>query len=131
MRRGLVAVGQDGCSQSGWRPDHPRTCGETRRTLDQRRWADGAARSRRIVAFALSAADCRPALERLCQEDMALVEIDLANLRVIDGVGVRLLFDIYKRLSGGNCDLVLQAVGGQPREIFRLTCLDRLIIEAD
>ena len=80
---------------------------------------------------ALSAADCRPALERLCQEDMALVEIDLANLRVIDGVGVRLLFDIYKRLSGGNCDLVLQAVGGQPREIFRLTCLDRLIIETD
>ncbi|HEX3695520.1 MAG TPA: STAS domain-containing protein [Polyangia bacterium] len=69
------------------------------------------------------------ALDESAAQQRPLVEINLKQLRLIDGVGVRLLFQFYKRMRRRDCDVVLREPQGQPLAILKLLRLDRLLLD--
>ena len=73
---------------------------------------------------ALSAAELRPALDRLVSDGRRDVVVDLSELRMIDSSGVGALVGLYKRVRAGGGDVRFVGVTSQPLVIFRLLRLD-------
>jgi anti-anti-sigma factor len=76
-----------------------------------------------------TAGQFRQALDESAAHQRPRVEINLKQLRLIDGVGVRLLFQFYKRMRRLDCDVVLREPQGQPLAILKLLRLDRLLVD--
>ena len=53
------------------------------------------------------------------------VAVDLGKLTLIDSTGVGVLISLFKRARAAGGAVHFAALGGQPKEIFRLLRLDR------
>ncbi|HEX8954184.1 MAG TPA: STAS domain-containing protein [Polyangia bacterium] len=53
------------------------------------------------------------------------VAVDLGRLTLIDSTGVGVLISLFKRARAAGGAVHFAAIGGQPKEIFRLLRLDR------
>ena len=73
---------------------------------------------------ALSAAELRPALDRLVSDARLDVTVDLAELRLIDSSGVGALVALYKRVRAAGGAVRFVGVTAQPLLIFKLLRLD-------
>lgn len=77
---------------------------------------------------ALSAPQARPALDAVVNDQRSPVAIDMSALRLIDSSGVGAVVSLYKRLRAQGGQVSVQGLNGQPRAIFRLLRLDRLLV---
>jgi anti-sigma B factor antagonist len=73
---------------------------------------------------ALSAADLRPALDRVVEDQRKDVTCDLSELRLIDSSGIGALVSLYKRVRSAGGQVTFQGVTAQPLVIFKLLRLD-------
>lgn len=73
---------------------------------------------------ALSAADLRPALDRVVEDQRKDVTLDLSELRLVDSSGVGALVSLYKRVRAAGGQVVFHGVTAQPLVIFKLLRLD-------
>lgn len=73
---------------------------------------------------ALSAPELRPALDRVVDERMSEVIVDLSELRLIDSSGVGALVSLYKRVRSNGGTVRFTGVTSQPLVIFKLLRLD-------
>jgi anti-sigma B factor antagonist len=73
---------------------------------------------------ALRAADAKAALLERTAGARAVV-VDLGKLELIDSSGVGVFISLFKRARSEGGRVVFAAIGGQPREIFRLLRLDQ------
>jgi anti-sigma B factor antagonist len=73
---------------------------------------------------ALSAADLRPALDRVVEDQRKDVICDLSELRLVDSSGIGALVSLYKRVRGAGGQVTFRGVTAQPLVIFKLLRLD-------
>lgn len=73
---------------------------------------------------ALSAADLRPVLDQLVEEQRRDVVVELSELRLVDSSGIGVLVSLYKRVRGAGGTVTFKGVTAQPLVIFRLLRLD-------
>jgi anti-sigma B factor antagonist len=76
---------------------------------------------------ALSAPEARPALDAVVSDQRSPVAIDMSALRLIDSSGVGAVVSLYKRVRAQGGQVSVQGLNGQPRAIFKLLRLDRLM----
>jgi len=73
---------------------------------------------------ALSAAELRPALDRLVSDCRREIVVDLSELKLIDSSGVGALVGLYKRVRASGGEVRFVGVTSQPLVIFKLLRLD-------
>lgn len=73
---------------------------------------------------ALSAADLRPLLDKVVEDQVRQVEVDLSELRLIDSSGIGALVSLYKRVRATGGNVSFSGVTAQPLVIFKLLRLD-------
>jgi len=73
---------------------------------------------------ALSATDLRPLLDKLVEDQVRQVEVDLSELRLIDSSGIGALVSLYKRVRAAGGNVSFSGVTAQPLVIFKLLRLD-------
>ncbi|MFW5740094.1 MAG: STAS domain-containing protein [Myxococcota bacterium] len=75
----------------------------------------------------MTAPDLRPSFDALADERPKKVVLDLSGLRLIDSSGVGAIVSLFKRIRavGGSFEVV--GVQGQPRSIFQVLRLDRVL----
>jgi len=59
------------------------------------------------------------------------VEVDLAQLRMLDSSGVGALVSLYKQVRARGGEVVVVGLRDQPLAIFRLLRLDRVMVGAE
>jgi len=73
---------------------------------------------------ALSAAELRPLVDRVVEDQRRLVTVDLSELRLIDSSGIGVLVSLYKRVRATSGEVTFTGVTAQPLVIFKLLRLD-------
>jgi anti-sigma B factor antagonist len=73
---------------------------------------------------ALSAAEVRPLLDKVVEDQRRDVTVDLSELRLIDSSGIGALVSLYKRVRGSGGRVTFTGVTAQPLVIFKLLRLD-------
>jgi anti-sigma B factor antagonist len=76
---------------------------------------------------AVTAPDLREAMDSLLLERPPSVDVDLAELRMIDSRGVGVLISMYKRAAVYGGKLLVTGLRDQPLAIFRILRLDRFM----
>lgn len=89
-----------------------------------------------VLAFsgnldALNAPSLKRECDTLVREERFFVVLDMAELALIDSSGVGAIVSLFKQVRTKGGDLQIAALGGQPREIFRLLRLDQAFELAD
>jgi|SRR3982750_2228942 anti-sigma B factor antagonist len=77
---------------------------------------------------AVSVSDLRVELEKLFATRPGTVEVDLAQLRMIDSSGVGALVSLYKRIRAQGGNVIIRGIRDQPLAIFQLLKLDRFML---
>jgi anti-sigma B factor antagonist len=77
---------------------------------------------------AVSVSDLRPELEKLVVSRPPVVEVDLAQLRMVDSSGIGALVSLYKRVRAQGGTVIIKGVRDQPLAIFRLLRLDKIML---
>jgi len=80
---------------------------------------------------ALTVSDIRADLDKLVESAPAKVDVNLANLRLIDSSGVGALVSLYKRVKAKGGSVQINGLKDQPLAIFRLLRLDRVLLDSD
>jgi anti-sigma B factor antagonist len=80
---------------------------------------------------AVTVSDLRTEIERLLMQPIARVEVDLAQLRMLDSSGVGALVSLYKQVRARGGEVVVLGLRDQPLAIFRLLRLDRVMLGAE
>ena len=80
---------------------------------------------------AVSVSDLRPELEKLVVSRPPVVEVDLAELRMVDSSGIGALVSLYKRVRGQGGVVIIKGVRDQPLAIFRLLRLDKIMLRPE
>lgn len=80
---------------------------------------------------AVSVSDIRPELEKLVTSRPPVVEVDLAQLRMVDSSGIGALVSLYKRVRGQGGSVIIKGVRDQPLAIFRLLRLDKIMLRPE
>ncbi len=76
---------------------------------------------------AITAPELRGVFEQLAAESPRRVVLDLTTLRLIDSSGVGAIVALFKQLRRRGGTLGVTGLSGQPRSIFRLLRLDRVL----
>ena len=77
-----------------------------------------------------TAPQLRPAVEKLVAMRPRRVAVEVAGLRHIDSSGAAAIVALYKGVRAGGGKVVVVGMRDQPRAIFRLLRLDRVMIES-
>ena len=77
---------------------------------------------------ASTAPELRPVIDKLVEERRTRVVVDLAGLNLIDSAGVAVLVALYKRVRAAGGQVQVINVRDQPRAIFRLLRLDKVLL---
>jgi len=80
---------------------------------------------------AVSVSDIRPELEKLVASRPPVVEVDLAELRMVDSSGIGALVSLYKRVRAHGGVVIMKGVRDQPLAIFRLLRLDKIMLRPE
>jgi anti-sigma B factor antagonist len=68
-----------------------------------------------------------PELEAVAHTGATHVVLDLSRLERIDGSGIGAIVALFKRLASSGRRLGVEGLTGQPRAVFRLLKLDRVL----
>jgi anti-sigma B factor antagonist len=79
---------------------------------------------------ALTVTDLRGELDKLVDHRPTQVDVDLADLRLIDSSGVGALVSLYKRVRAQGGKVAIKGLRDQPLAIFKLLRLDRVMVGA-
>ncbi len=80
---------------------------------------------------AVTVPDLRGEIEKMLAHQIGRVEVDLAQLRMLDSSGVGALVSLYKQVRARGGEVVVLGLRDQPLAIFRLLRLDRVMVGAD
>ena len=80
---------------------------------------------------AVTVSDLRAEIEKLLMRQIGRVEVDLAQLRMLDSSGVGALVSLYKQVRARGGEVVVLGLRDQPLAIFRLLRLDRVMVGAE
>ena len=80
---------------------------------------------------AVTVSDLRIEIEKLLMRQIGRVEVDLAQLRMLDSSGVGALVSLYKQVRARGGEVVVLGLRDQPLAIFRLLRLDRVMVGAE
>ena len=75
----------------------------------------------------MTAPELRQSFESLVAERPAKVIVDLSGLRLIDSSGVGAIVSLFKQVRAANGSFTVVGVQGQPRSIFQVLRLDRVL----
>jgi len=73
---------------------------------------------------ALSAPELRPVFDRLVEDGLRDITVDLSELRLIDSSGIGALVGLYKRTRANGGAVRFVGVNAQPLVIFKMLRLD-------
>ncbi len=76
---------------------------------------------------AQTAPGLRAEVEQIVAEKLTKVVVDLSELEFIDSSGVGVLVSLYKRIRSLQGSVTVVGIRDQPRAIFRLLHLDRVL----
>lgn len=76
---------------------------------------------------ALTAPEFRAVVDQLVDERRPSVTLDLSSLRLIDSSGVGVIVSLYKRIRANGGQVRIEGLRDQPKAIFRLLRLDRIL----
>lgn len=80
---------------------------------------------------AMTVSDLRLEIEKMLMRPIGRVEVDLAQLRMLDSSGVGALVSLYKQVRARGGEVVVVGLRDQPLAIFRLLRLDRVMVGAE
>lgn len=76
---------------------------------------------------AVTAPELRQVADQLVSEQCRSVTLDLSSLGLIDSSGVGVIVSLFKRIRGIGGEVRIVGLRDQPRAIFRLLRLDRVL----
>lgn len=79
------------------------------------------------VLDAVNVPAIRPMLDRIVASDVQDVEIDMSRLQMIDSSGIAVIVSLFKRTRARGGTVHVIGLRDQPRAIFELLHLDRLL----
>src|SRR5690349_16410187 len=81
----------------------------------------------RGVLDAMTVPEFRPTMDRIASGPWIEIEVDVSGLDLIDSSGVAVIVSLFKRLRARGGQLGVSGLTKQPRRIFELLHLDRVL----